>query len=134
MNQKDKAREVVARRYHFDKTVRSESDAVIAAADRAAGTAKGRLGASFKKKGSRSTSTGEQVSYELMGPGGLVSIATIVVTITQNDATTNVSCRLDQFLFQKRSLGMKPTINGSAQLDKFVDGLKTELDAMGSSR
>ncbi len=134
MGQKDKAREIVAERYHLDRTVSAEPSEILKVCDRVAGAARGRLGASFKRKGNRSSSERELVAYELMGPGGLVSIATVTVSMTQLDRGTRVSCHLDNFLFQKRSLGMKPTINGGAQLDRFVTGFKAELDAIGGAR
>lgn len=134
MGQNDKARAMVAERYHFDTTVAADADEILKACDRAAGAAGGRLGGSFKKQGSGQSGERRHVAYELMGPGGLVSIATITVLMSQSGDRTTVRCRLENFLFQKRSLGMKPTINGSAQLDKFVGGLKAELGAMSGAQ
>lgn len=132
MGQKDKAREIVAERYHFHRTVSADRAAILEACDRVAAGTRRRLGGSFKKTSSCNQGIQDGVTYELMGPGSLVSIATIVISMAQLDTGIKVVCHLDNFLFQKRSMGMKPTINGGAQLEKFVAGVKAELDAMSS--
>jgi hypothetical protein len=66
--------------------------------------------------------------FTVRGPGDFVNIMDFVVTADPlPDGTCRVSLLIYDFLFQKGSLGMNPSINGKAAIGKFVTELQQAL-------
>ncbi len=65
---------------------------------------------------------------QLKGPGGLVGIMDVSVMATPRiDGGSGVELSVGDFLFQKGSFGLKPSINGAPVIEKFVTLLQAQL-------
>ncbi len=133
MGQKEKAAAIVEEQFNFSRRVPVDAEQVFDLADRVASQTKVRLGGSLARiPGLAQRNDTKLARYCLKGPGGMVNVATISLTTSPSDGGTGLKLSVDDFLYQKSSLGMKPTINGAKQIGAFVSTLRAELDALGA--
>ena len=131
MGQQEKARAIVAEKYEFSMSTRLTEEQWVAAARRAAEASKMALkGKVFPGELKQTDSGATLLPCTVKGPAGAVNIMIFgLFGEAADDGTTKVSILVNDFLFQKGSMGMKPTINAGKIMDRFTDILKTELAA-----
>ncbi len=127
--QEQKALEILRDEYEFAVTTAIEPAEVYRVADRVAADLKIGLGGSLKRmEGSKKLAEDIEVRrYELLGPGGFISVAIMALFTWPEPGGAGAQLRFEAWTFQKGSLGMKPTINGSKFLIPFARTLKIEL-------
>ena len=131
MGQKEKARAIVSERYEITVRTKMANDQWIKASRNASEASKSMLKGKVVEDEVELYDDGDIVAiHRLVGPGAVATIMTFAISgVPQADGGTEVSIDVGDFLFQKGSLGMKPTINGSKVMDKFLDVFTTELAA-----
>ena len=130
MGQKQKARAIVEELFEFQATTRLSADDVLASAGRAAEASKKMGGGVRSVKEVKGDDGDFAAAYQLKGPAGAVTVMSFTLRGTRSsDDSLGVRLEVSDFLYQKGSLGMKPSINGKKVMLRFVEVLKTELAA-----
>lgn len=128
MGQKQKARDIVDATYQLTSTTALPAAEVLAAARQAAEASKRGFGAGIRHHGEASRGGTTEASYSVRGPGGLVSLMDFrVLAEPLASGSTQVQVIVDDFLFTKGTLGMKPTINAKSTMLMFLNALKSAL-------
>ena len=130
MGQKEKARAIVAEKFEFSVSTQLSADEWIAAARKAAEASKTRINGKIKEFETETSDGFTTMSFAVNGPGGIMQLMSFVIFGKANEgAGSHVNLSVGDFVFQKGSLGMKPTINAAKVMTKFVTLFKAELAA-----
>lgn len=127
MSQKEKARAIVDADYQFTAKSSLPPEEVISRARRAAEASKRGLGAGIRHEGDGSRGDAQTASFSVRGPGGVMGIMHFVVAAAPEGDSTSVRLDVGDFVFQKGSLGMKPTINAKSTMQRFLSNFRAEL-------
>ena len=128
MGQRERAREIVSADDEFAVDSNLTPDEVLKRAHDAADASKRGLGAGIRHHGDSTGAGGSrQGTYSVRGPGGVVALMDFAVVAEPSGSATSVSLRVGDFLFQKGSLGMKPSINARSTMMRFVEKFKASL-------
>lgn len=121
--------QAVAAEHGFTLTTtanREEIMSVLSAAGQA--VAPGGIKGSINKLNERGDDAAFATAWELRGPGGVVRVLDFTVAGKQSGEKMRLSMEIGSFKYQKAPLpGMKPTLNGSKQVRKFTEIVKTQL-------
>lgn len=125
VNQREKARAVVAEEIEFETTSVLEPAQVRAQARRAAQAGqRGRSGI-FHTDSTEVAGTLHD-TFAVRGPGGFVEIMVFKIT-SQPGPPTSVRMEVGDFLFQKGGFGFKPSINGKPMINAFLAELGASI-------
>lgn len=130
MGQKQRARAIVDAEYEMSTTSALGASEVIEAATRAAEASKGLLGVGVRLDQDHGQDDGVHVAwFSARGPGGLVPTMEFTVGAQEQGGATAVVLEVHEYIFQKGSLGMKPTISAKGPMTRFLRHFRTALSA-----
>ncbi len=132
MGQKERVREIVGELFEFSGNTRLSPSDVMAAAKVSAEQAKpfAAMGAGVYWLSDVVGDDGSlAAAFKITGPGKLMELMRFCVTATPREAGGGSKVALDvgDFIFEKGSFGMKPTINAKSTMVKYVHALRGAL-------
>ena len=129
MSQKERARAIIAQEYEFSANTSLSPQKVMTRAAEVAGISGSKMRGQIEVSGKSSNDDVHTTFLIMKGPGGFMKVMNFMVSATSNgEGTTKVFLKVGDFMFQKGSLGMKPSINGSHVIGKYVTLLKSALN------
>ncbi|NNF64071.1 MAG: hypothetical protein HKN07_07405 [Acidimicrobiia bacterium] len=130
MGQKEKARAIIESEYEFLVQTNLDMDGMLDAARRAMSASSATMGRVEEVGLAYTDGDAFASKYVLKGLGGVMEIMQIALEGTPAETGgMYAELKIGDFMFQKGSLGMKPSINGRKVIGKFVEVLRAELAA-----
>lgn len=131
MGQKERARDLVHELFEFTTSTTHSPAQVIDLAVSVADASSSKVLARIRP-GTRGVlkTGGEYLELSARGPGGVVQLMAFdIFAEALPDGGSTVKLKVGDFLFQKGSLGMKPSINAKPVMQKYVTALYAQLSA-----
>lgn len=128
MGQQEKAREIVNGQFQIRQVTARTSAEVMRVVQESAAQCGGGLAPKISVGEPEFDDEMGAVWCQMFGPGRVVKIMTFQVAVLPQGPTSRlVTLDVRDFLFQKGSLGLKPTINGGGTMKKFVNLLQAGI-------
>lgn len=124
-----KARLIVTEKYEIRRESRHPVDYVLSAAQEAATSSKGSIGAGIERiRDEQLPGGGERVFFAVVGLGSLARLMDFSVSATPAaDGGSTTTLTVGNFLFETWAPWAKPTINAHPIMTKFVDHFQESI-------